>query len=220
MRVLAVPVKSLSSAKTRLSRILSPTERASLTLALLEDVLDACRVQDGWATWVISRDERVLEVGTRWGARPVLERGRSLIAAVRQVEEDCAAGRVNALAVVLGDLPYLRPDDLTTALALEAPVVAAPAASDGGTNLLVRRPPTAIRARFGRASFDKHRWAARRAGVTLTEVRTPGLERDLDTPDDLAALMSSDRAGHARTACIEMGVASRLLRDDATAVEG
>ena len=39
--MIAVPVKSLSRAKTRLSRVLTPLERAALTLAMLEDVLDA-----------------------------------------------------------------------------------------------------------------------------------------------------------------------------------
>src|SRR6266496_3335236 len=100
MRVLAVPIKSLERSKGRLAGTLSPAERAVLTMALLEDVLDACFRQPGWDV------------------------------AVRSSE----------LAVLLGDLPYLTAGELRHALALPGPVVAAPALSDGGTNLLLRRP--------------------------------------------------------------------------------
>ena len=68
-----------------------------------------------------------------------------------------------------------------------------------------------IPARFGRSSFAKHRWAARRKGLKLVEARGPGLERDLDRPADLATLVASGHRGRARTACLEMGLAARLL---------
>ena len=57
MRVIALPVKSLGDAKTRLGPVLEPLERASLTLAMLEDVMDATLALPGWETWVISPDE-------------------------------------------------------------------------------------------------------------------------------------------------------------------
>ena len=68
MRILAVPVKSLTEAKARLAPALAPMERAALTLAMLEDVLDATGQLAGWTTWVISPDEVVLEVAARRGA--------------------------------------------------------------------------------------------------------------------------------------------------------
>ena len=120
-------------------------------------------------------------------------------------------GRSSELAVLLGDPPYLTAGELRRALAMPGPVVAAPARSDGGTNLLLRRPASVIPARFGRSSFAKHRWAARRKGLKLVEARGPGLERDLDRPADLATLVASGHRGRARTACLEMGLTARLL---------
>src|SRR5918992_223398 len=114
MRVIAVPVKSLERAKTRLSQALTPLERAALTLAMLEDVLDACLAQPGWQTWVVSPDDSVLEVSARRRARPVVERDPGLLAAVRQVEEEAAGS--DSLAVVLGDLPLLTAEALGRAL--------------------------------------------------------------------------------------------------------
>jgi|SRR5438445_4752921 len=209
MQVVAVPVKYLEGTKARLSGVLSPMERAALTLAMLEDVLDACLAQVAWEVWVVSSDEVVLEIAARRGARPVSEMGRSLLEAVRQLEAD-VIGRSAALAVLLGDLPTLTAAELTDALARGGPVVASPAGSDGGTNLLVRRPASAIPARFGRASFAKHRWAARRAGIPFESVLLPGLSFDLDRPDDLARVLAAGRPSRTLTACLEMGLPGRL----------
>jgi 2-phospho-L-lactate guanylyltransferase len=214
MQVLVVPVKSLERAKSRLASVLRAEERAALSLAMLEDVLDACGAQESWETWVVSHDRAVATVSGRHGAEVLPEEGRSLLAAVRQAEKAMAGrgGASGRLAVLLADLPFLSAPTLSAALALgeNAPVVAAPAGSDAGTNLLVRHPATAISARFGRASFAKHVWAARRARLPFVEARFPELAFDLDRPGDLARVLSSDRSGRTRSACLEMGLAARL----------
>jgi 2-phospho-L-lactate guanylyltransferase len=210
MRVIAVPVKSLERAKSRLSEILRPLERAALTLAMLEDVLDACLAQPGWQTWVVSPDEAVLEVSARRRARPVVEDEPGLLAAVHQVEE--AAHGADALAVVLGDLPLLTTPALAGALQTLGPVVGAPSASDGGTNVLLRRPPGVIRARFGTDSFRKHREAAEFRAIPFADVRAPELAFDLDRPEDVPELLHRRGPGRTRAACLEMGLADRLVR--------
>ena len=212
MRVLAVPVKSLERAKTRLSGVLSPAERAALTVAMLCDVLDACLAQDGWQTWAVSPDPGVLEVAGRMGATPFHEETGSLLGALREVEHRVAGPRAE-LAVLLADVPTATSAALAEALAIDAAVVAAPASSDGGTNLLVRWPPGVIPARFGPNSFARHRWAARRARVTFEDVRRPELAFDVDRPSDLAALMSmalDDSARRTRLACQEFDLDTRL----------
>jgi 2-phospho-L-lactate guanylyltransferase len=211
MRVLAVPVKSLERAKSRLAPILTAGERAVLSLVMFEDVLDACLAQRDWTTWVISRDEAVLEIGARGGARAIAERGTSLLEAIRQAEAEAPAP-TSELGVVLADLPLITAHALSRALAADrkAHVVAAPAASDGGTNLLLRRPPNIIAARFGRSSFAKHRWAARRARVPFEEIQIPELAFDLDRPEDLARVLAEGGGHRTRAACLEMGVRDRL----------
>jgi 2-phospho-L-lactate/phosphoenolpyruvate guanylyltransferase len=208
MRVIAVPVKSLERAKGRLSEVLAPLERAALTLAMLEDVLDACLAQPGWHTWVVSPDEAVLEVSARRRARPVAEDAPGLLAAVHQVEEE--ADGADALAVVLGDLPLLTAGALGRVLQTLGPVVAAPSESDGGTNVLLRRPPAVIQARFGRDSFRKHRDAAELRGIPFAEVRAPELAYDLDRPEDVPTVLVRGGPGRTRAACREMGLADRL----------
>lgn len=208
MRVIAVPVKSLERAKGRLAGVLTPLERAAITLAMLEDVLDGCLAIPGWQTWVISPDEAVLEVSARRRARPIAEEAPGLNAAVRQVE-GLAAG-ADAFAVVLGDLPLLTADALGGALRTLGPVIAVPSASDGGTNVLVRRPPVVISTRFGTQSFRKHRDAAEVRGIPFAEVRDPALAYDLDRPEDVPALLAEGGRGRTRRVCLEMGLADRL----------
>jgi len=208
MRVIAVPVKSLGRAKGRLAGMLTPMERAALTLAMLDDVLDACQAMAGWQVWVISPDESVLDAAARRRARPVEEEDPGLLAAISQVEEEAA--RAEALAIVLGDLPMLTPTALAKALHTLGPVVAAPSASDAGTNVLLRRPPSVIPARFGTDSFRKHRDTADQLGVPFAEVRAPELAFDLDRPEDIPALLSWSAGRRTRAICLDMGIAARL----------
>jgi 2-phospho-L-lactate guanylyltransferase len=211
VQIIAVPVKSLESAKSRLATVLSPAERAVLTLAMFEDVLDACRAQDGWDVWVVSSAEAVLEQAAGRGARPIPERRRGLLQAVRQVEET-VPGRWSRLAVVLADLPMLTSGALSAALVLGtgSPVVASPASSDGGTNLLLRRPPSVIPARFGPSSFAQHRAETIRRKMPFREAVVPELGFDLDRPADLTRLLVAGRPGRTLSACREMGLAARL----------
>lgn len=208
MRIIAVPVKALDRAKGRLADVLEPLERAALTLAMLEDVLDACLAIPGWQTWVVSPDEAVLEVSARRRARPVVEDAPGLVAAVRQVTEEGASS--DALAVVLGDLPLITADALGAVLQTVGPVVAVPSESDSGTNVLLRRPPGVISARFGTDSFRKHREAAELRGVPFASVRSPELAFDLDRPEDVPALLRAPARTRTTTACLDMGLAERL----------
>jgi 2-phospho-L-lactate guanylyltransferase len=212
-RVLAVPVKPLLRSKTRLASALSPIERGTVTLAMLEDVLEACLAQPGWETWVVTGSPEAVELARHRGARGIAEKGSSLGEAVRQAETEFgndAGGEDGELAVVLADLPTLTAEALSHALALPGAVVAAPAGSDGGTNLLLRRPPTAIAARFGRSSFERHRQGAYRRGLTFTQARAPELGFDLDRPADLLTLLATPTGSRTQSVCRGMGLAARL----------
>jgi 2-phospho-L-lactate/phosphoenolpyruvate guanylyltransferase len=210
MQVLAVPVKALDRGKERLSGILSPSERSRLVLAMFRGVLDATLAQRGWSVQVVSSSEEVLREAERLGAEPVRDRGASLRAAIRQVASALPSDAT--LGVLLADLPRITAPALAGSLADAdgAPVAAVPAHSDGGTNLLVRRPASVIPDRFGRSSFERHRAEAYRAGVTLRELRRWELAFDLDTPQDLARWLETDGEGPAFEVAAALGLRERL----------
>ena len=210
MRVIALPVKSLDDAKTRLGPVLEPLERASLTLAMLEDVMDATQSLSGWETWVISPDEGVLELVLRRGAHAIAEDTPPLGNAIRQVEEEAAARQAESLAVLLPDTPLVTAEALTRALHTLGPAVVAPSRDESGTNLLLRRPPRAIPARFGADSYRLHLQAAAEADIPISVASSPELGFDLDAPDDILTVLEARRAGRTKGVLRELDLPARL----------
>jgi len=210
MRVVAVPVKSLSRAKTRLSPALTGLERGALTLAMLEDVLDAALSVPGWETWVISPDEVALEIAAGRGARPIPEAKPPLANAIRQVEAKAKEEGANALAVLPADVPLVTVDTLHEALRTLGAVVLARSADGSGTSLLLRRPPRAIPARFGPDSFRRHVELAEARGLPVSVVERRELSFDVDRPDDILTLLADGRRGRTREVCLQMDLGARL----------
>ena len=210
MRVLAVPVKSLSRAKSRLSPALTGLERGALTLAMLEDVLDASLGVPGWETWVVSPDEVALEIAARRGARPVPEAKPPLASAIRQVEALSNDNGANTLAVLPADVPLVTAETLHVALRTLGAVVLAPSADGAGTSLLLRRPPKAIPARFGPDSFRRHVELAAARGLPVSVVERPELSFDVDRPGDILTLLAEGRGGRTRDVCLQMDLDARL----------
>lgn len=209
MRVIAVPVKPLERSKSRLAEWLTPLERGALTLAMLEDVLDVAQAMAGWETWVISRDETVLEVAARRRARTVVEARSGLATAIQQIEGLATAEGVQALAVLAADLPLLTPPALAAALRTLGPVVIARSTREG-TSLLLRRPPRSIPARFGVDSFRRHLELARAKGLPVSVIDRRELAFDIDQPGDILTLLADGRRGRSREVCLGMDLGERL----------
>jgi len=210
VRILTIPVKSLDRSKSRLGRVCSPLERGALTLAMFEDVLDAALEVRGWEIWVVSPDEVVLEVASRRGVRPLPEAKPTLLGAIGQADEEATERAADALAVLLADTPLITTEVLSQSLNTLGPVVLAPSDDHGGTNLMVRRPPRAIRPRFGSDSFEKHRAEAVAKQLPVSVVERPELAFDLDAPDDILALLDADHPGRIRNVCLELELESRI----------
>lgn len=191
---LVVPVQRAERAKTRL---VAPegVSRPGLARAIAADTLTAvCRALPPRDVLVVTSDPASAALGHDLGARVVPDPGAGLDAAVRagleqaqQGEEAHPAGRTTDVggpegwAVLLGDLPCLRPDDLLHALDVcarhERAVV--PDADGTGTVLLtaVGDPPVP---EFGPGSAARH-------GSTsvVLDLALPRLRRDVDTTGDL-----------------------------------
>jgi 2-phospho-L-lactate/phosphoenolpyruvate guanylyltransferase len=210
VRVIVLPVKSLAEAKGRLDPVLTPLERGALTLATLEDVLDVTLAVNGWETWVVSPDEAVLEIAMSRAAHAIEEEHPPLANAIRQVEEEADGRLVDTLAVLLPDTPLVTHPALTRALRTLGAVVVAPSADEGGTNLLVRRPPASIGARFGHDSYRRHLQAASEAGVPVAVVEARELAFDLDLPSDILTVLESRREGRTLQVCRDLELGARV----------
>jgi 2-phospho-L-lactate guanylyltransferase len=210
VRAIALPVKSLTHAKSRLSSLLTPLERGALALAMFEDALDATLAVDGWETWVVSTDESVLEIALARGAKAITEEAASLPTAILQVESEASARATDALTILHADTPLVTPSALRVALHTLGPVVIAPSADERGTNLLLRRPPAAIPSRFGPDSYRRHLEVAAERGLPTAVVEREELSFDVDQPGDILTVLERRRPGRTLEVCRDMDLAGRL----------
>lgn len=203
-----IPIKRFDQAKSRLSPLFGPAERAMLAQAMLGDVLEAI----GGAT-VFSG---ILAVT---GDAQAAARAREVGAAVLDDPHDAGINDAvrlgigwlsrrgaDAVAVVPADIPFTTADELdAVAAALGAgDAVLVPATRDAGTNVLAMAPPDLLPPRFGPGSFARHSEAALAAGVKPTVLSLPGAGRDIDVAGDLVDIVASD--GGRRTRALLAGL--------------
>lgn len=206
-----LPIKSLDSAKQRLSNILSPDERRVLMLNSARDVLAALsRSSRLSGILLVSKDATALALGREYGVRTLMvdsDNGHS--DAINQAVEFLRKQDVTAIVTIPGDAPLLTAQDvdivcdsLTT-----RPSLTIVSNSDGtGTNCIGASPPDLIPYQFGCNSFERHVSSAHDAGVEPTILNLPRFELDIDTEYDVAELMKNQP----RTATQKFLLASEL----------
>ena len=107
-----VPVKSLGASKNRLSSVLSPQERSQLTLAMLEDVLNALQTSTVNNTVVVSNDLTVHDVVDKFGAMYLVQKTSGLNSAIEEATEWCVKEGAEAILVLPADIPLLSSADV------------------------------------------------------------------------------------------------------------
>ncbi len=208
-----VPVKTLATAKGRLARFLAPAERRALVQAMLDDVLAALLAARNIArVGVVSADAAVLAQAAARGVETLTDQHGDLNAALTQATRHYAAAGAAATLVLHADVPLVTPDEIEQLVAAgQAPPSAVLAPSrDGGTNALLSCPPLALPFRFGADSLAQHSAMARLHGIRLRQFHRPGLELDIDRPDDLWLLAETAGASAAQQLVRELNVYDRM----------
>ncbi len=186
---LVMPVKGGLGAKSRLGDLLQrvPGLPEAIALDSVEAALACPAVASVHVVCSdVGRGERLAALGAV--VVPEASPGSGLLPALSDGLAALGAGRGGGpVAVLLADVPCLRPDDLAAALAEAHPVLAAGRqatvqdAEGTGTVLLAARSASALRPRFGPGSALAHRRdGARAVGLGLGRLR-----RDVDTPAEL-----------------------------------
>lgn len=188
MKILvAMPMKNLQQAKSRMASLLGKVERARLAASLFERSqhffataypgLDRLVVTPSLEIVLIARSFRAnalrepvaggLNVATARACRWAAERGYDRILIVPC---DIAVWSCRELDCVIDQS---RRCDVVVASSV-----------DGGTNALSLPLPNALPFRYGRNSARRHLAEARRRRLSAIECRLPSLSHDLDTPRD------------------------------------
>ena len=181
---MVLPVKRLAAGKSRLRGAVDGVPHERLALALVLDTAAAALASPAVAQVVAVTDdaEAAAALGAL-GARTVPDPSRPGLNAA--VAHGAALGA--PVAALAGDLPALRPDELSAALAAARAVRRFVADAEGtGTVLLTAPSGDVLDPRFGPDSAAAH--AA--SGARPLDGAWPGLRRDVDTPSDLVTAVA------------------------------
>lgn len=221
MKAVLLPVKDLGQAKQRLASVMTQEERTALALAMMEDVFAAVAAARGM--------DRVFLVSNY---QPALDRGRKLgwelLPEERQTSESdsvdyasglCSERGVTSLLRLPIDIPLVQPQDIELILGevQAAPSVVIVPSGSGGTNAILRTPPTLFPSHFGPDSLAKHMQEALSKGANCKTLRNERIELDIDELDDLKALMAS---GARQGATMRWLSASRFGKSNAAPASG
>lgn len=193
-----IPVGAMDGAKSRLGAVLDAEERHDLVVRLADATIRAAVSSPEIAeTLVVTPDDEIRELALAAGARPIRQRSRGLNAGLREAREEAVAAGATAVLILPIDLPRISP-------AAIAAVVDTLAGDEGrlvtivadrhrrGTNALLLAPPDVIDVHFGGDSRAAHVASAEAAGARVVQLDGP-LRQDLDTPEDLLAVQTTDQ---------------------------
>jgi 2-phospho-L-lactate/phosphoenolpyruvate guanylyltransferase len=189
-----VPIKRLEKAKQRLANVLEPQACAEFARRMALDVFAAAaRARRLAGVAVITADPVIAQIARLRGFRSFddkIEGGMRL--AVEAGVRTLASCGATGVLVLPADVPLATANDIDTVLerhGSDRAVTIVAAEADGGSNALACSPTDVITFQYGPNSFQRHLNAARSAGVCPHVVVSSGLARDIDRPNDLAALL-------------------------------
>jgi 2-phospho-L-lactate guanylyltransferase len=208
-----LPVKSPGQAKTRLASLLQPQECASLSRAMLTDVLTALNESEHIdKIAVLTNDKDIMALANRLGYSVIEDPSDSALCdSLNSAAQHIAARGAKTLLIVPADMPTISAHDIDELLDRHTSGLSVcPAIRDGGTNALVCSPPNAMRFQFGPDSARRHIDEAARCNVPHARLAMHAYFRDIDTPDDLAWLANQAGAPHTLRFLREAGIIARL----------
>lgn len=208
-----IPVKSFASAKGRLAPILSSAERHSLARFMLEDVIDAVEGACNLAGWcIVTADSDAAAIAESYGGEVVAESGEFGHSPAIHAAIDALESRAGGILVIPADIPHLPSTTIDAVVGVtdDDAVTLVPALHDGGTNLLAVRPCNVFPPLFGPDSFNRHRAAALRRGITPRIFNCPMAGYDLDRPRDLIRFLAMRSWTRAHEFLAQLDIAERL----------
>lgn len=217
-----LPAKDFIDAKQRLAPVLTPAQRNALFRAMLEDMLAMLASVRGLDGVVVVTREAGAAARARMHGMHVLQeaenRGQS--AAVAAAAAMLAKEGADGIITVPGDAPLATAEEIEQVLAAhrKAPAMTiVPSHDRRGSNCIAVSPPGLIDFHFGHNSFQPHLAEALKANVEPTVLDLPGLALDIDTPDDLQAMLRQPMPTHTHTLLARSGIADTLSSETAGA---
>jgi len=196
-----VPIRGFDTAKNRLSAVLSPAERRTLSGSMLAHVVRVLSGSRGIrCVWVVGGADAERAIAFSHGGRWLREAGNDLNSTLNSVRETLLRNGARSVGVVLGDLPLLEQAEVEGLLdrmrSRGYDVCFAPDMRGEGTNAVFVRSDRTFMFQFGVGSLKLHLAQAARRGFRAMCWRSRGFGLDIDIPSDLAHLRDLKRGAH------------------------
>lgn len=194
MKIAAViPMKSLHSAKSRLSNILTAQQRKNLAMYLLNTTIKELKESNFISEIVIvSSDEAVKNYSSLNNLTFVKDSDKGVNEAVILADKYCVDNGINANIVIPQDLPFISAKEIdeicTISNKYHKCIIICPSKRFDGTNILFRKPPGVIKTHYDNNSYMNHLKEASKFKIPIESLDIVKLRFDLDTKEDLLEL--------------------------------
>lgn len=213
-----VPIKKLEKAKARLAKVLSPEERRNLMLAMARDVLNSLSQAELLSgILLVSRTPEADALSQSFGTEKFSESPNADLALALAQASTHLTNQFKAKGVMIvpADLPLIIPQEIDEIIekheTTTSPKVSLiPDNEKKGTNCLICSPPNIIDYIFDGKSFHPHMQAAIAKKITPTIILSPGFGLDIDTPDDLLALLQKNPTSQTASYLVKSGLALQI----------
>ena len=197
-----LPLKSVKTANSRLSPVLSAVEREELSLLMVKDVVSVLESSDNLGGLLVITNCPIVAAHYAKREVTVLSEGNHphLNSAIKKAVQFLHQLGVEKFFTVPGDVPLLNLSELDCLIQrvqMSNGIALVPSHDGQGTNSIASSIPIRISPQFGFGSFSIHRQSAKDQDVSVDVFSLPGLGFDIDEPQDLIRLSSID--GNSRT---------------------
>ena len=192
-----IPVKQISQAKQRLSKILSSEERRDFFSAMLEDVLSMMVKIDFFEKIILATNcPHAISIAGRHGITH-FETGPDdgLNQAAGETVNHLLENGISDMFLIPADIPLITEEEINSAIKAHpsAPsLTIIPSRDKLGSNCLLLSPPTRMPLKFGPDSYFRHLEIAKSNGLKINPMELPGFGLDIDEPKDLFQLLKAE----------------------------
>ena len=190
-----IPVKQISQAKQRLSKILSSEERRDFFSAMLEDVLSMMVKIDFFEKIILATNcPHAISIAGRHGITH-FETGPDdgLNQAAGETVNHLLENGISDMFLIPADIPLITEEEINSAIKAHpsAPsLTIIPSRDKLGSNCLLLSPPSRMPLKFGPDSYFRHLEIAKSNGLKINPMELPGFGLDIDEPADLFELLN------------------------------
>lgn len=194
MKIAAViPMKSLHSAKSRLSNILTAQQRKNLAMYLLDATIKEIKKSRIISEIIIvSNDKAVKNYSCLNNLKFIKDSEEGVNKAVILADNYCIDNGINANIVIPHDLPFISAKEIdeicTRSNKYHKCIIICPSKRFDGTNILFRKPPDVIKTHYDDNSYMNHLKEAYKFKIPIESLDIVKLRFDLDTKEDLLEL--------------------------------